>query len=98
MPAALTGGYFFSSQLLSLAAGLSSYKDNLSAKVRTVTGSDTPDGALKRAVNSIEVLGTVIKNEGGGARSGATMRRARSPAFDEPQAAGVQIPRDLREI
>lgn len=55
---AVLGGasYAFSSQILTLTTTLATHKDNLSRKIQSITGSNTSDGALKRAQQSLEIL------------------------------------------
>ena len=53
----------FSSQLVSLAGGLGSYKANLIEKVRTITGPAASESALRKAIATIESLGTDLKKE-----------------------------------
>ncbi len=56
----------FSAQLLSLTADLGTYKQNLLAKVRTVADLGRQDGLIKRAVATIEGIGSDIERELGG--------------------------------
>ena len=61
----------FSAQLLSLTADLGTYKQNLVEKVRTVADFGRQDGMIKRAVATIEGLGSDIERELGRGVTGA---------------------------
>lgn len=52
-----------STQLLSLAAELGNYKQNLIEKVRAVADMGRSDGLIRRAVTAVETLGTEIARE-----------------------------------
>jgi predicted PurR-regulated permease PerM len=53
----------FSSQLLSLTASLSGYRDNLTQKVRLIAGAGKADGVIGRAAESIELLEKALTKE-----------------------------------
>ena len=53
----------FSAQMLSLTAELGTYKANLVEKARTLSGSGSTEGVIKRAVDSVDALEKEIKRE-----------------------------------
>ena len=52
-----------SAQLLSLAAGLPTYRQNFIDKVRNVKSLGSDDGVIRRASRAVETLGTAISQE-----------------------------------
>lgn len=75
---ALSATGVFSAQLLSLAADLSAYRTNVTAKVRSVTGGST-DNLISRALKSVEALESAIRSELGTPRPSADQQQ---PAVD----------------
>jgi predicted PurR-regulated permease PerM len=81
--------FAFSAQLLSLTAELDGYKQNLVAKVRTVAEFGRSDGMLKRAVTSVETLGSEIERELG--RGAAATTSNPVVVAQQPQGTPAEI-------
>lgn len=81
--------FAFSAQLLSLTAELDGYKQNLVAKVRTVAEFGRSDGMLKRAVTSVETLGSEIERELG--RGAAATASNPVVVAQQPQGTPAEI-------
>lgn len=91
------GSYAFSTQLLSLTGDLTQYRQNILAKVRSITGGPTSEGMLRRATQSIDSLGRDLRRElQGNAATGdaaagkgtAPVVVARDPDSGEPFVVG----------
>ncbi|MEQ1614067.1 MAG: AI-2E family transporter, partial [Hyphomicrobiaceae bacterium] len=55
----------------SLTASLAGYKDNLTQKVRTITGSGSQDNVFRKAAASVDALEKELKKEAAGTSPGA---------------------------
>lgn len=86
--ATVTMSTVLTTQMLSLAADLQTYRQNLVEKVRYVSAYGKGDGALKRATDAVETLGAAIENE---IRPTATPT-VPAPASTTPGQAGTAAP------
>ncbi|MGJ0507309.1 MAG: AI-2E family transporter [Methylocystis sp.] len=83
--AALLSATVFSSQIISLTGSLSTYKNNLAEKVRSLSPA-TGGGALQRAVDSLEALQREVDRETRGAAPDDHIR----VVVENERAAGLQ--------
>ncbi len=78
----------FSAQLLSLTASLSGYKENLTQKVRLVTGSQAGDSAIRKAAESVDILEQEFKKE---SNVGVTSGKAPSIVVTQEKTSSLGV-------